>query len=114
VEYEMHRLTYNHWGHGIVTKGLKECENNTKRELNRFSTENSCTRGITHNKKSATVWNLKPEWWGAPLVQEKYQHDDDDDDDIPSNGACRTGTLTNSRQHNYVAIHGINISNWRH
>jgi len=27
---------------------------------------------IAH-KGSATVWNLKPEWWGAPLVQEKYQ-----------------------------------------
>jgi hypothetical protein len=31
--------------------------------------------------------NLKPEWWGEPLVQEKYLgkgnlwYDDDDDDD---------------------------------
>ena len=38
------------------------------------------------------MWNLKPEWWGSLLVQEKYQaekacekrqpyNDDDDDDD---------------------------------
>jgi hypothetical protein len=35
---------------------------------------NSCTRNITHYKESATIRNLKPEWWGSPLVQkEKYQ-----------------------------------------
>jgi hypothetical protein len=29
---------------------------------------------ITHHKESATVWDLKPEWWGSPLAQEeKYQ-----------------------------------------
>jgi hypothetical protein len=29
---------------------------------------------ITHYKESAAVRNLKPEWWGSPLVQEeKYQ-----------------------------------------
>jgi hypothetical protein len=28
---------------------------------------------IAH-EESAAVWNLKPEWWDAPLVQEeKYQ-----------------------------------------
>jgi hypothetical protein len=36
--------------------------------------KNSCTRNITHYKESATIRNLKPEWWGSPLVQEeKYQ-----------------------------------------
>jgi hypothetical protein len=60
---------------GIVTKGLKKLSgNNTKKAFNRFSTENSCTRNITHCKESATIKNLKPEWWGSPLVQEeKYQ-----------------------------------------
>jgi hypothetical protein len=29
---------------------------------------------ITHYKESAAIRNLKPEWWGSPLVQEeKYQ-----------------------------------------
>jgi hypothetical protein len=28
---------------------------------------------ITHNTESIAVWNLKPERWGSPLVQEKYQ-----------------------------------------
>jgi hypothetical protein len=36
--------------------------------------KNSCSRNITHYKESATIRNLKPEWWGSPLVQEeKYQ-----------------------------------------
>jgi hypothetical protein len=29
---------------------------------------------ITHYKESAAIGNLKPEWWGSPLVQEEqYQ-----------------------------------------
>jgi hypothetical protein len=36
--------------------------------------KNGCTRNITHYKESATIRNLKPEWWGSPLVQEvKYK-----------------------------------------
>jgi hypothetical protein len=60
---------------GIVTKGLKKKSgNNTRKAFNRFSTKNSCTRNMTHYKESATIRNLKPEWWGSPLVQEeKYQ-----------------------------------------
>jgi hypothetical protein len=43
--------------------------NNTRKAFNRFS-----TRNITHYKESATIRNLKPEWWGSPVVQEeKYQ-----------------------------------------
>jgi hypothetical protein len=26
---------------------------------------------MTHYKESATIRNLKPEWWGLPLVQEE-------------------------------------------
>jgi hypothetical protein len=44
--------------------------NNTRKALKRFSTANSCTRDIAYNKESATVWNLKPELWGAPVIQE--------------------------------------------
>jgi hypothetical protein len=58
----------------------KTCEkrinnnNNNNKAFNAFSTKNSCTRNITHYKESATIRNLKPEWWGSPLVQEeKYQ-----------------------------------------
>jgi hypothetical protein len=60
---------------GIVTRGLKTISgNNTRKAFNRFCTKNSCTRNITHYKKSATIRNLKPELWGSPLVQEeKYQ-----------------------------------------
>jgi hypothetical protein len=40
--------------------------------------------------ESVAVWNLQPEKWGSPLVQEKYQEekacgDDDDDDDNNNN-----------------------------
>jgi hypothetical protein len=59
---------------GIVNKELKKSGSNTRKAFNRFSTENSCTRNITHDKKSAAIRNLKPEWWGLLLVQEeKYQ-----------------------------------------
>jgi hypothetical protein len=60
---------------GIVTKGLKKIPRNfTRKAFNRFSTKKSCTRNITHYKESATIGNLKPEWWGSPLVQEEnYQ-----------------------------------------
>jgi hypothetical protein len=59
------------------------CNQRTKKYLGRIpgkhsiyslQKKNSCTRNITHNKESATIRNLKPEWWGSPLVQEeKYQ-----------------------------------------
>jgi hypothetical protein len=53
---------------------IKISGNNTRKAFNRCSTKNSCTRNITHYKESATIRNLKPEWWGSPLVQEeKYQ-----------------------------------------
>jgi len=51
---------------GIVAEGLKKY-------LETIPGKYSCTRDITYNKESATIWNLKPEWWGAPLVkEEKY------------------------------------------
>jgi len=41
---------------------------------------------LEHNTwyRSTAVWNLKPEWCGLPLVQEKYQEENscDDDDSI--------------------------------
>jgi hypothetical protein len=40
---------------GIVTKELKISGNNTRKAFNSFSTENSCTRDIAHNKESATI-----------------------------------------------------------
>jgi hypothetical protein len=59
---------------GIVSKGPKISGNNTRKTFNRFSTENSCTRNITHYKESATIRNLRPELWGSSSVQEeKYQ-----------------------------------------
>jgi hypothetical protein len=52
--------------------------NNNNNKPGKHSTDslqkNSCTKNITHYKESAAIRNLKPEWWGSPLVQEeKYQ-----------------------------------------
>jgi len=46
-----------------------------KNTFTRLSTKkkNSCTKDIARSKESAAIRNLKPEWWGVPLVQEKYQ-----------------------------------------
>ena len=30
---------------------------------------------MTYSMVSTAVWNLKPEWWGSPLVQEKCQEE---------------------------------------
>jgi hypothetical protein len=60
---------------GIVTRGLKKYMETIpgKHSIDSLQ-KNSCTRNITHYKESATIRNLKPEWWGSPLVQEeKYQ-----------------------------------------
>jgi hypothetical protein len=60
---------------GIVTRGLEKYLGTIpgKHSIH-FLQNNSCTRNITHCKESATIRNLKPEWWGSPLVQEEtYQ-----------------------------------------
>jgi hypothetical protein len=56
---------------GTVTKGLKNLETVPgKRPVDSLQ----WTRDITHDKESGAVWDVKSEWWGAPLVQEeKYQ-----------------------------------------
>jgi hypothetical protein len=61
---------------GIVTRGLKKyLETITGKHLiDSLQKKNSCARNITHFNGSATIRNLKPEWWGSPLVQDKkYQ-----------------------------------------
>jgi hypothetical protein len=60
---------------GTVTRGLKK---HVETISGKYSTDsiqrNSCTRNITHYEESATIRNLKPEWWSSPLVQEeKYK-----------------------------------------
>jgi len=37
--------------------------------------KDSNTTNMTHNTESTTVLNLKHEWWGSPLFQEKYQEE---------------------------------------
>jgi hypothetical protein len=75
VEHEMFCPTGNHWSHRNCNYRTKNISGkNTRKAFNRFSTKNSCTRNITRYKESATIRNLKPEWWGSPLVkEEKYQ-----------------------------------------
>jgi hypothetical protein len=52
----------------LVIKGIKLSVDSARRASNRASPKkkkNSCTRDIAHNEETATMWNLKPEWWGA-------------------------------------------------
>jgi hypothetical protein len=42
-----------------------------KMEQQQLLNNSSCARNTAYNKESATIWNLKPEWWGSPLVQEE-------------------------------------------
>jgi hypothetical protein len=60
---------------GIVTRGLKKNLETIpgKHSLDSLQ-KSSCTRNITHYKESATIVNLKPEWWSSPqFLEKKYQ-----------------------------------------
>jgi hypothetical protein len=56
---------------GIVTRGLKIYLETILGKRSIDSLQKTATRNITHYKESATIRNLKPEWWGSPLVQEE-------------------------------------------
>jgi hypothetical protein len=46
--------------------------NNNNSYYYNYNLQKNChTRNITHHKESDTSWDLKPEWWGSPLAQEK-------------------------------------------
>jgi hypothetical protein len=57
---------------GIVTR--KKIWKQYQESIQQILYKKHCTRNITRYKESATIRNLKPAWWGSPLVQEeKYQ-----------------------------------------
>jgi hypothetical protein len=57
---------------GIVSKGLKYLETTPEQHSeDSLQKINHRTRNITHHKESATIRDLKPEWWGSPLAQEE-------------------------------------------
>ena len=74
VEPEMYDYTGNNWSHWNSNEKLKDKFGScTRKTFDRFITKDSYTWNITHNTESTAVWSLKPERWGLPLVQEKYQ-----------------------------------------
>ena len=73
VELEMYDYTNNNWSHWNSNEKLKEKFG--RKTFDRFTKKDSCTWNITHNTESAAVRSLKPEQWGSPLVQEKYQEE---------------------------------------
>ena len=76
VEPEFYDYTSNNWSHWNSNEKLKEKFGNcTRKTFDRFTTKDSYNWNITHNTESTTVWSLKPEQWGSPLVQEKYQEE---------------------------------------
>ena len=73
---KMYDYTNNNWSHWNSNEKLKEKLGScTGKTLDRFTTKYSYTWNITHNTESTAVWSLKPERWGSPLVQEKYQEE---------------------------------------
>ena len=74
VEPEMYDYTSNNWSHWNSSEKLKEKFGScTRKTFDRFTTKDSYTWNITHNTESTALGSLKPERWGSPLVQEKYQ-----------------------------------------
>ena len=70
----MYDYTSNNWSHWNSNEKLKEKFGSfTRKTFDRFATKDIYIWNITHNTESTTVWMLKPERWGSPLVQEKYQ-----------------------------------------
>jgi hypothetical protein len=59
---------------GIVTKGLRKNLEAIPGKHSIDSLQKTAILGTLHiNTESMAVWNFIPEWWGSPLVQEKYQ-----------------------------------------
>ena len=76
VEPELYDYTNNNWSHWNSNEKLKEKFGNyTRQTFDSFTTKDNYTWNITHNTESTAVRNLKPERWGSPLVQEKYQEE---------------------------------------
>jgi hypothetical protein len=76
VEPEMYDYTSNNWIHWNSNEKLKEKFGRyTRKTFDRFATKYNCTCNIARNMESTAVWNLKPERWGSPLVQEKYREE---------------------------------------
>ena len=56
VEPEMYDYTYNNWSHWNSNKKLKEIFGScTRKTLDRFTTQDSYTWNITHNRESTAV-----------------------------------------------------------
>jgi hypothetical protein len=64
-------------------------QTNNNNNNNRLTTGNTDTLSITHNAESTAVWILKPERWGSPLVQEKYQEGNKNNNVTILNGATQ-------------------------
>ena len=76
VEPEMYDYTSNNWSQCNSNEKLKEKFGSCNRKtFDWFTTKGSYTWNITHNTESTAVWSLKPERWGSPLVQERYQEE---------------------------------------
>jgi hypothetical protein len=73
----------------IVTKGLKKKFGSHIRKIfNRLTTKCSKAWNITRTKECAAVCSWKPEGWGSPLVQEKYQGEKACDRRQHNNNTC--------------------------
>ena len=78
METEMYDCASNNWSHWNSNEMFKgRCGSHNRNTFHRFTTKDSYeyTWNITHNTESTAVCSLKPERWGSPLVEEKYQEE---------------------------------------
>jgi hypothetical protein len=67
------KTIHHHNNKGTVTRGLRKYQEEIpgKHSTDSLKKKNCHPGNIAHTKESTTVRSLKPEWWGAPLVQGK-------------------------------------------
>ena len=102
VEHEVRVHTSNNYSHGESNRRVKEEFGiHTRVTFNRFITNDSCTWNIIHKTDSTAVWNLKPEQWGSPLVQEK-KHQGENACDKRKRTTTTTTTTNNNNNNNNI------------
>jgi hypothetical protein len=86
---------------GVVTKGLKKTLEVITGKCSTDSLQKTAIMGNnTHNMEGTAAWNLKPERWGSPLVQEKGQGEKACDKRKLNNTTTTTTTTNNNNNNN--------------
>jgi len=85
---------------GIVTRSLRKNVEAVSGKNLIYSLQKTAILGTSHNTVSIAVWSLKPEQWGSPLVQEKYQEENACDKRHSYTTTTTTTTTTTNNNNN--------------